>query len=230
MNTLYLMFTIISRPDTKRLLGFYKEEGLERQFVTVGRGTAASEMLDYFGLEASEKTVIMSVVSDSVWKKVRAGLRSRMQIEVPGTGIAFIVPLSSIGGGRTFGFLTAGQDFTAEEESSLKDTRYELLVVIANQGYSELVMDAARKAGAGGGTVIHAKGTGLERAEHFLGVSIASEKEMLFIVVKTELKNDVMRSVMKDAGLESKAKSILFSLPVTDTAGLRLSEALEEEK
>ena len=228
MNTLYLMFTIISRPDTKRLLGFYKEEGLERQFITVGRGTAASEMLDYFGLEASEKTVIMSVVSDSVWKKVRAGLRSRMQIEVPGTGIAFIVPLSSIGGGRTFGFLTAGQDFTAEEESSLKDTRYELLVVIANQGYSELVMDAARK--AGGGTVIHAKGTGLERAEQFLGVSIASEKEMLFIVVKTELKNDVMRSVMKDAGLESKAKSILFSLPVTDTAGLRLSEALEEEK
>ena len=230
MNTLYLMFTIISRPDTGRLLGFYKEEGLERQFVTVGRGTAASEMLDYFGLEASEKTVIMSVVSDSVWKKVRAGLRSRMQIEVPGTGIAFIVPLSSIGGGRTFGFLTAGQDFTAEEESSLKDTRYELLVVIANQGYSELVMDAARKAGAGGGTVIHAKGTGLERAEQFLGVSLASEKEMLFIVVKTELKNDVMRSVMRDAGLESKAKSILFSLPVTDTAGLRLSEALEEEK
>ena len=53
---------------------------------------------------------------------------------------------------------------------------------------------------------------------------------MLFIVVKTELKNDVMRSVMRDAGLESKAKSILFSLPVTDTAGLRLSEALEEEK
>ena len=102
--------------------------------------------------------------------------------------------------------------------------------MIANQGYSELVMDAARKAGAGGGTVIHAKGTGLEREEQFLGVSIASEKEMLFIVVKTELKNDVMRSVMRDAGLESKAKSILFSLPVTDTAGLRLSEALEEEK
>ena len=52
----------------------------------------------------------------------------------------------------------------------MKDTRYELLVVIANQGYSELVMDAARKAGAGGGTVIHAKGTGLELAEQFLGV------------------------------------------------------------
>ena len=30
-------------------------------------------------------------------------------------------------------------------------------------------MDAARKEGAGGGTVIHAKGTGLERAEKFLG-------------------------------------------------------------
>ncbi len=91
MNTLYLMITIISRPDTKRLLGFYKEEGLERQFVTVGRGTAASEMLDYFGLEASEKTVIMCVVSDSVWKKVRAGLRTGCgsRFPEPGSPLSF---------------------------------------------------------------------------------------------------------------------------------------------
>ena len=41
----------------------------------------------------------------------------------------------------------------------MKDTKYELLVVIANQGYTELVMDAARAAHAPGGTVIHAKGT-----------------------------------------------------------------------
>jgi len=81
---------------------------------------------------------------------------------------------------------------------------------IANQGYTELVMDAARGAGAGGGTVIHAKGTGMERAEQFLGVSLAAEKEMLFIVVKHEEKNAIMRAVMTEAGLESKAKSLIF--------------------
>ncbi len=101
---------------------------------------------------------------------------------------------------------------------------HELIVVIANQGYTELAMDAARGAGAYGGTVIHAKGTGMEQAEKFMGVSLASEKEIIFIVAKSEQKNDIMKAVMEQAGLQSKAKSIVFSLPVTDTAGLRLME------
>ena len=103
-----------------------------------------------------------------------------------------------------------------------------MLVVISNQGYTELVMDAAKKAGAGGGTVIHARGTGMEKAEAFFGISLASEKEMTFIVAKSSQKKAIMESVMREAGMESEAKAIVFSLPVTDTAGLRLVEAEEE--
>ena len=87
-----------------------------------------------------------------------------------------------------------------------------------------MVMDAARGAGAYGGTVIHAKGTGMEQAEKFMGVSLAAEKEMIFIVAKKEQKNDSMKAVMEQAVLETRAKSIVFSLPVTETAGLRLLE------
>ena len=108
----------------------------------------------------------------------------------------------------------------------MKDTTHELLVVIADLGNSDLIMDAARQAGATGGTIIHAKGTGMERAEKFLGVTLASEKEIIFIVTKKEQKNAIMQSVMEHAGMNTKAKAIVFSLPVTSTAGLRL---LEEE-
>jgi len=124
-------------------------------------------------------------------------------------------------------YLTCGQEFVKGEESTLKDTKYELLVVIANQGYTELVMDAARSVHAAGGTVIHAKGTGTDKAEKFMGVTLVPEKEMVFIVVNRERKNDIMRAVMDKAGLESKARSIVFSLPVTDTAGMRLLEEIE---
>ena len=78
--------------------------------------------------------------------------------------------------------------------------------------------------GAGGGTVIHAKGTGLEKAEKFLGVSIVNEKEIIFIVTKAADKNGIMKSIMQKTGLQSEAKSVVFSIPVTDTAGLRLQE------
>lgn len=63
--------------------------------------------------------------------------------------------------------------------SVLKNTNNELLIVIAEQGYTDLIMSAARKAGAYGGTVIYAKGTGQEFAEKFMGVSLAAEKEIM---------------------------------------------------
>ena len=192
--------------------------------VTLGDGTASGDMLDYLGLEATEKAVIFSVLTDENFYKTKKSLQKKLQIDAPGGGIAFIVPFSSIGGKKALQFFTVGQDFQKEEESALKDTTYELVIVIANQGYIEMVMDAARGAGAYGGTVIHAKGTGMEQAEKFMGVSLAAEKEMIFIVAKKEQKNDIMKAVMEQAGLDTKAKSIVFSLPVTDTAGLRLLE------
>lgn len=224
MSGLYLMTTISDRNAGRRFLAFYKEHGVSVNFVTLGRGTATSEVLDSFGLEAAEKALTLSVVTKEVWDQVKKGLEREMKIDIPGTGIAFVVPLSSIGGKRQLRFLTEDREFEKGEESVLKDTNYELLIVIANQGYTEMIMDAARKAKAGGGTVIHAKGTGMNKAEKFLGVSLAQEKEMVFMVVKTRDKNEIMTAIMKEAGMESKAKSIVFSLPVTETAGMRLIE------
>ena len=215
MGEINLMMTITKRSMGRRMLAFYEQNGLSAILCTLAKGTATSEMLDCFGLEVTEKMVMVSVVTADTWKKVKHGLEDRFQIDVPGTGIAFLMPLSSVGGKKVLQFLVDGQMCEKVEESVMK---------VANHGYSELVMDAAREKGAGGGTVIHAKGTGLEKAEKFLGVSIADEKEIIYIVAKTVDKNAIMKSIMDNAGINSKAKSVVFSLPVTDTAGLRLQE------
>lgn len=224
MNTLYMMATISDRNQARRFLAFYKEHGITMTLITFGRGTTSSEILDSFGLEAAEKAVLFSFVTDSEWGQIKNGLQKQMKIDIPGSGIAFIVPISSVGGKKQLQFLTEGREFKKGDESILKNTKYELLVVIANQGYTDMVMDAARTANAAGGTVIHAKGTGTEHAERFLGVSIAAEKEMIFMVTKREGKNAVMKAVMDKAGINSRAGSIVFSLPVTETAGMRLIE------
>lgn len=225
MNDLYWMITIIERNSTDRFTKFYETYGASVSFVSVGRGTATSEVLDFLGLEISEKAVIFSAVTWKVWKAIRYGLQNRMRIDVPGTGIAFIVPFSSVGGKKALAALTCGQEFVKGEESVLKDTKYELLVTITNQGYTDLVMDAARSSGAGGGTIIHAKGTGVKEASHFMGVALAAEKEIVLIVAKSAEKNTIMKAIMEEAGPDSKARAIVFSLPVTETAGMRLLEA-----
>ncbi|CDD48360.1 putative uncharacterized protein [Firmicutes bacterium CAG:534] len=224
MGTLYLMTTIVDRKIAKKYSELYKENKQYITLVTMGAGTAVSEMLNYLGLESNEKAVIFSVQEEETWQQVKKQLQQKLHIDAPGGGIAFTIPLSSIGGRKALQFLLEGKEYQKKEESTLKDTLHELIVVILNQGYVDLVMDAARDAGAYGGTVIHAKGTGMEQAEKFMGVSLAAEKEMIFIVAKKEQKNQIMQAIMEKAGLDSKAKSIVFSLPVTDTAGLRLIE------
>ena len=222
MNTLYWLVTITDRPTTDAFLKLYKSFGVDVSLRTVGAGTAVQETLSTLGLEKTEKAVLLAVVTAQTWQEVQRDLRRKMRIDVPGTGIAFTVPLSSIGGKRARGVLTEHQTLTWKEESTLKDTRYELLLVIANQGHTGTIMDAARAAGAGGGTVIHAKGTGMEGAAQFLGVELVNEKELVLIVARTLEKNRIMKAIMDGAG--PKAGAIVFSLPVTDTAGLRLLE------
>ena len=144
MSSLFLMVTITDRRSTDAFLQLYQQRGVDVNLRTVGSGTAVRETLATLGLEKTEKAVLLAVVTEDTWKAVRTDLRRKMRIDVPGTGIAFTVPLSSIGGRRALMFLTQHQPLTLKEESTLKDTRYELLLVIANQGHTGTIMDAAR--------------------------------------------------------------------------------------
>lgn len=224
MGNIYLMTTIVDRKDLNRYSDLFEQNNLHVLYVSLGYGTAANDILDYLGLESTEKAVIFCVMESATWLTVKKELEKKLKIDAPGGGIAFITPLSSVGGKKVLSYLLENPEYKKEEESTLKETNHELIIVIAQQGYTELIMNAARQAGAYGGTVIHAKGTGVEAAEKFMGVSLATEKEIIYIVTKTEYKNPIMESIIKNAGLESKAKAITFSLPVTDTAGLRLIE------
>ena len=102
--------------------------------------------------------------------------------------------------------------------------KHELIVVILNEGYADFVMDAARAAGAGGGTVLHAKGTGSRRGEKFFGVSLADEKDMVYIIAHADEKAAIMRAIHENAGPGTKAGAICFTLPISSVAGLRERE------
>ena len=224
MGNLFFMTTIVERRKADKYLNLFQENNLHVVYRTLGFGTVSNEILDYLGLESNEKAVSFSVVEEQNWLQIKKQLEKKLHIDAPGGGISFIVPVSSVGGKKTLQFLIENEDYQKGEETTLKNTNHELVIVIAQQGYTELIMDAARGAGAYGGTVIHAKGTGMELAEKFMHMSLAAEKEIIFIVTKTEQKNSIMQAIMQKAGADSKAKAITFSLPVSATAGLRLVE------
>ena len=96
----------------------------------------------------------------------------------------------------------------------------DMIVVIVNKGFSSEVMDVARANGATGGTILSGKGTGGEKAQKFFAMSLQEEKEVVLILVKEEIRAEIMRAVAAEFGLDSPGKGIVFSIPVEETIGL----------
>lgn len=187
-----------------------------------GRGTAVRSMLDLLGLESNEKRVVLSVADNEKLKRFIKEQKKKMFIGVPGHGIVVSVPIKSIGGKKTMEMLNA--DVQSIGNKPEFNPAYELIVAIANEGRMDMVMNAARSAGATGGTVIHGKGEGGKNEDKFYNVSIASEKEVIFIVAKKEQKTSIMRSILEKAGPNTEAQAIVFSLPTSEVAGFGLFE------
>ena len=98
--------------------------------------------------------------------------------------------------------------------------KHEVIFCIVNSGYSEAVMNAAKKIGAKGGTVINAFGTAAKEAETFFHITITPEKEIVMILVPKKIKDDVLHALYKEVGLDTAGQGIAFSVPVDSVVGI----------
>ena len=215
---LYYVIAITDHDRGEAMNALYRAAGLRGILSMPGRGTATSEHLAIYGLDATEKYVISAIGNGSEAEGLIKSAKRKLFIDIPGNGVMLTVPLKSVAGGKTLAYLTNDCKTGGTPHMEFK---HELIVVILNEGYADFVMDAARAAGAGGGTVLHAKGTGSRRGEKFFGVSLADEKDMVYIIAHADEKAAIMRAIHENAGPGTKAGAICFSLPVSSVAGLR---------
>ena len=97
---------------------------------------------------------------------------------------------------------------------------HEVILCIINSGFSELVMDTARKLGARGGTVINARGTASKVAEKMFNITIQPEKEIVMILVASDIKDAILKGLYDATGINTPAQGIAFTLPVDDVVGI----------
>ena len=97
---------------------------------------------------------------------------------------------------------------------------HEVIIAIVNAGYAEDAMEVAREQGARGGTIINGRGVAREADAAFFGITIHADKEILMIVVEKEDRDNILNALYKQMGMSKKAQGIVFSLPVSDVAGL----------
>jgi len=221
MQKMYLLIAIINRDDSNEFTKFFSNKEIPIVYSTPCKGTARKKTLSIMGVEDTSKTLNYCILTKNKKDELIKALVKEMAIDLPNRGIAISIPLSSIGGKQILDAFANGHLDDEYEVNNVEETKHELIIVICEKGHTDEVMDAARSVGADGGTVVHAKGTGSQYVNKFFGLSIADEKEMIYIVSKKEKKKEIMKSIMEKAGTATPAHAITFSLPVSDTAGLR---------
>lgn len=101
------------------------------------------------------------------------------------------------------------------------ENSYSLVFAIVDAGFTDLVMDAARDNGARGGTVLHARGTGNKEIEEKFGIIINDDKEIVMIIVKDDMVDNILKAINEVAGLSTPGKGIAFSCKCRDVVGLK---------
>ena len=221
---LQLMVTLVDRGKGAMVVSFYRREHLHFNYTSLGFGTANSEILDYLGLGETEKDIVFTLIPACRVGPIIRMAGEKFKLHSPGKGILFTIPLTGVSGQVQRVFCKPENfEATQEVEAMPEQNQSDLILTILNRGYTDEVMAAAKKAGARGGTVLHARRVGFEDADNLLGFTIQPEKEIIAIIVPHALKQELMKVINAVAGLSTEKAGILFSLPIGDMAGLNFS-------
>lgn len=198
--------------NEKKLKNILKKYKLNFNVMTYGSGTASLSLLTYFGLDKVKKSLYFSLIPSSLEKKVLQELETKLNLKQIGEGIGFTISLTS-----SNKFI---KDILDKEGDIMENKdEYELIITIVKEGYSDLVMQAAKKEKATGGTVIYGRSLGSSRTI-LANLTIEPEKDIVLNIVPKEIKKQVMESINKETGVKTEARGLIMSIPIDNVIGL----------
>ena len=233
--SLCMVVTIVNRNQGNYFVNQFEEAGASLSMVLFGYSMPPQEVVNVLGVIETRKDIVLTIARSSDIKRMKNIAYQRFQISQEAKGVLFASLLDGVSGISVYKYLSdqnrevrekkmnesKKEIVTQGKEDLHKDkNQYSLVLAIVNKGNTDLVMEAARKAGAKGGTIAVARGTGNPDLAKEYGIVIQPEKEMVFIVVPKEMKDSVMKAVYDEAGIATKGMGIVVSLPILDTVGL----------
>lgn len=221
----FQLLVLITTPKlADRAARIFRKNSLSVQYRLNAEGTASSEIMDMLGLGSIDKCVMVSAAPKPLGDLVLGRLRTELRLGSVNSGVAFTIPITGANS-LILRMLTQiagdgeGQN-RGKDGDSMTGTRYALIAVIVNIGCSGDVMDAARSAGASGGTVIHSRWLGNDEVGALWGLSVQDEKEIVLILSDSDIKVPIMSAISEKCGMQSEAKGIVMSLPIDAVMGL----------
>lgn len=208
------LLSIVERDKGNKLIKELEKLNIKVNFQCVGLGTAPTEMMDIFGLGSKDKDIIISLGSKNTVKDMMANFGTSFESHTKYGGLMIILKASGIN--RILSeILSFNNDKNSEKgNGSMKNEHHNNLIIISvNEGYSEDVMQVARKAGATGGTVIKGRLANIEQFAELGKNDVDDEREILCILAPLKISAQIMDDVNKEYGITSPANGILVAIP-----------------
>lgn len=214
-NRIIMLLSIIKRGKGAQYIKMLKDKGLYLNYQCVGSGTASSEMMDILGLGTSDKDIMLSFGTYSAIDRLSGELNKAVGANMGYGGIAMIISTSAFSRitaeiiKRNSSSITKG-----DGENMHSEYKYSLILISVNRGYTDAVMQTAKKAGATGGTVIKARLAEAQEIEAYANTVLDEEKEIVTILAPNSIRNQILEDVNNQFGLKSEAQGTVLSVPV----------------
>lgn len=214
-----LLLLITPHEEEQRVNKLFKALHMPIFYQCYGSGTATSEIMDLCGLTGTRRLLTFSMIQKKDAAAVQAYASQALLFHKKGKGIAIMLPLSGMQ--KSICQIINETPLRVQKgEPTMNETPYSLILTVANSTHAHEVMEAARRAGAKGGTLIKGRHQGSKEAFHYLQMTLQQEQEMFFILVPQAKKMAVMTAIAQTCGLNTPAQATVFSLPVDDVFGL----------
>lgn len=205
---------IVEKNKGSKVMELSKEKGISGGTIFLGTGTANRNLFDYLGLNDKKKEIVLMVGQGQIIKEALDYVSEVLNFSKANHGIAFVVEVNSIVGSSS---CKIDEDYLIEEE----DFMYKAIYTIVERGLGDEVIDAAQGAGSMGGTVIHARGSGIHERQKVFNMTIEPEKEIVLILSKTETANGIVKAIKENLKIDQPGNGIIFVTDVKETYGIR---------
>lgn len=205
MNEKVIIVSIVEDTYGSKVMKRIKSDCKGSTTVFYGKGTVANHMMNLLGFYEEKKEICFSIVDKNSEDLMYSTLESKLKLSKAGHGVMFSIPIRNL-------------QSPSENKEATMNSKEAIFVVVEN-GLSEKVVDTANKAGAKGGTIIHARGHSQVETKKLFHLDIEPEQEIVLIVANKDVGTDITDALTKELDLENPNSGHLFVVDVSRTSG-----------
>lgn len=215
---LELFWVIVNYGLGSKILHAAKRHGIPGGTIIIGKGTVNCKYLEVLDLCDVRKEILLFLAEKQIAMKAMKNIGKEFQFDKPNHGIAFSTSVENL-----FGSASWCHKSVIRTKSEVR-TMHQIIVTIVEKGKADNVMESATKAGARGGTVINARGSGLHEIQKFFSMEIEPERDIVMIITEIEKVEAITAAIRRDLDLDGPGHGLLFVQNVNQTIGLYPAE------